>query len=700
MKLRPSVVLALLAVLAIKAAVLFQLGHHPLLEPVGELDGSYYRHFGEMVASGDVGLSSKDSFFGQAPSAFVIAPFYIYFLGLIFKLTSGSIMAARVVQIVLGTAGVFLLAISVRRWFGERAAWIAGGLAAFTGLFTFYEVLILPAAIDPFLTALDLYLIGKATDEGGNRNWAMAGAALGIHTLNRPHLAIVMVGLAVVLAVRKQLRPAAAVLATACVVIAPVAIRNTRVGGEFIPVASSFGIEVLIGNGPDATGTVARVMDIIPSVSGEWVAAPQVAGAALGHPATARQTSFFFLRQAASWTLRHPVAAVALFAKKLWYTLSATFITLNHSYVFFARELMGPLSFLIVGPALIVPLGLVGFLFARPRNRQGFGLWAAYVPLAILSVALIYAAARFRLPFQMALTGFAGAAIAWMLDRVRTAGAGSVIAPGVALLAFSAVALYPTRLDDGRSEELVRMGLNEIQDGRVAEGEAWVQRAIARNAQAGLVHVRVGQTYETLQKPGEAIAHYKQALVTNPKEPAVHFVLGRAYFASGDLSAAIRELAGARVGPQQDSASRLLVIALAKAGRVDETNTVIHDLDPARWNADQSRQFAAAIADAGRVDLSIAAWQRAALVSNDSRDFERLGLAWALVGRNNESLDALAQAVKLDGSVPSTRLNYAVALATAGRVAEAKAQCEAALQIDPNYENAKGLLAAISAKKQ
>jgi tetratricopeptide (TPR) repeat protein len=201
-----------------------------------------------------------------------------------------------------------------------------------------------------------------------------------------------------------------------------------------------------------------------------------------------------------------------------------------------------------------------------------------------------------------------------------------------------------------------------------------------------------------LRKPGEAIAHYKQALVTDPKEPAVHFVLGRAYFASGDLSAAIRELAGARVGAQQDAASRLLVIALAKAGRQEETNTVIHDLDPRRWNADQSRQFAAAIADAGRVDLSIAAWQRTAELSNDAADYERLGLSWALVGRNEESMIALGEAVKRDGTVPSVRLNYAVALATAGKIAEAKAECEAALRIDPTYENAKGLLAELNKK--
>ncbi len=698
MKLRPSVILALLAVLAIKAAVLVQLGHHPLLDPTGELDGAYYRHFGEMVARGDVGLSSRDSFLGQAPAPFMIAPLYIYFLAFVFKLSANSVMAARAIQIVIGTAGVFLLALSVRRWFGERAAWIAGGLAAFTGLFTFFEVLILPTALDPFLTALDLYLIGKAADEGGTKNWALAGAALGLHALNRPHIAIVLALMTVVVAWRARPKSAAALAIAACVVIAPASIRNMRVGGEFIPIASSFGINVLTGNGPDATGAVTKVMGIVPNVSGEWVSAPFVAGAALGHPASPRQTSFFFLRQAGSWTFRNPGAAMALFVKKIWYTLSATFLTLNHSFVFFARELTGPLTFLVVGPALIVPLGLVGLLFARPRGRRGYGVWAAFAPLSILSVALIFVAARYRLPFQMALTAGAGAAIAWALDRARERSWGMLAVPAVCLAALTAVAVYPTRLDDGRSEELVRMGLTEIQGGRVAEGEAWVQRAIARKAPAGLVHIRAGQTYETQGKAGEAIAHYKQALVTDPKEPVIHFVLGRALISSGDLSGAIRELAGARIGPQQDAASRLLVIALARSNRQEETNTVIHDLDPARWNADQSRQFAAAIADAGRVDLSIAAWQRAAELSGEASDYERLGVSWGMVGRDAESIAALAESVKRDGSVVSAHVNLAVALASAGRRAEARLEAEAALKLDPADTNVQQLLNELNKK--
>lgn len=707
MKLRPSVILtaAFFAVLAVKAAVFFQLWQHPLLDPAGETDGAYYRHFAEMVARGDIALSAKDSYFGQPPSAFFIAPLYIYVLGLIFKLSGDSVVAARVVQLGLGTAAVFLLAATVRRWYGRTAGWIAGALAAGCGLFSFFEALILPAALDPFLTTVDLWAIGRAADDGGRRQWAVAGAALGLHALNRPHLAIVLAGLTIIMLVVRQgeaLRArairAAVVLASGLVVIAPVTVRNYAVGGEVIPIASTFGINVLMGNGPDATGVVSAAMNVVPNVSGEWVSAGLVASAALNRPVSARDVSFFFLRRAASWTLRHPVAAARLFVRKVWYTVSATFVTINHAYPFFAKDLRGPLSVLRVGPALFVPLGLLGLVVAAPRGRRGFALWAAFAPLAILSVALVFVASRYRLPFQMALVGSAGGFIAWVIDRVKGGEASRLGAPAVAAAAIAMVVAFPTRLDDGRAEETLRMGLIEIQNGRVAEGEAWLQRALAAQAPPALTHVRAGTVYEASRKFGEAVAHYRQALASNPTEPAIHFVLGRAYFASGDLSAAVRELAGARVGAQQDAASRLLVVALAKAGRVEETNTVIHDLDPRNWELDEARQFAAAIADTGRVDLSIAAWQRAAELSKDARDWERLGLAWAIVGRNAEALQSLAEAVRIDPGTASTHLNYAVTLAEAGRLTEARAEADAALQIDPNYENAKRLIAAI--KKQ
>jgi len=385
--------------------------------------------------------------------------------------------------------------------------------------------------------------------------------------------------------------------------------------------------------------------------------------------------------------------------------LSATFFRFNHSFPFFAHELRGPLTFLVVGPALLLPLGIAGFLFARPLRRRrndgvegdrpGYGLWAAFLPLSLLSVVLVFVAARFRLPALMISAGLSGALISLAIDRWRGGEVSALARPAVAVVVFAAIALWPTRMDDGRSEELVRMSLYEVRSGHVADAETWVQRALQSGTRPGIVHLRVGQTYEVLGKAQEAITHYKAALETDPKEPAIHFVLGRAYLRTGDTSAAVRELAGARVGAQQDAASRLLVIALAQAGRTAEVNTVIHDLDPARWNAEQSRQFAAAMESAGRVDLSIPAWERAAQLSGLGEDYDHLGVAWAQLGQRDPALAAMQEAVNRAPLVAAFHQNFALALASAGDLDAARAEVDEALKLEPTNANALRLKAAL-----
>ena len=88
---------------------------------------------------------------------YYVSPLYIYFL-------AAGLAVLRLVHRGARRAdragdGVGRVHLPDRRahWFGERAAWIAAVLAALTGLFTFYEVLILQASIDAFLTSAALY---------------------------------------------------------------------------------------------------------------------------------------------------------------------------------------------------------------------------------------------------------------------------------------------------------------------------------------------------------------------------------------------------------------------------------------------------------------------------------------------------------------------------------------------------------------
>ena len=92
-------------------------------------------------------------------------------------------------QIVLGTASVVCIFVMAREWFGNSAGWIAVGLAALTGLFTFYEVLIIQSSIDAFLTAAALCALTLALrSDRSSRRFALPGIVFGLQTLNRPNM--------------------------------------------------------------------------------------------------------------------------------------------------------------------------------------------------------------------------------------------------------------------------------------------------------------------------------------------------------------------------------------------------------------------------------------------------------------------------------------------------------------------------------
>ncbi len=166
----------------VKVVVLRQLEDHPLLQPHGALDTAYYVALAQQVAAGGP-LAVREPF--------AVSPLYVFFLAAVFA-GGGWLTAAKVVQIGLGALAVGLVASTARTWLGPRAGGLAGALAILTGFFTFSEVLILQAALDPFLTAAALWLVTRATLGAhlGVRSLLLAcaaGASLGLLTLNRPN---------------------------------------------------------------------------------------------------------------------------------------------------------------------------------------------------------------------------------------------------------------------------------------------------------------------------------------------------------------------------------------------------------------------------------------------------------------------------------------------------------------------------------
>jgi hypothetical protein len=229
----------LAAVFAAKLIVVLQLRNHPLLQPDTGLDTTVYTQLAAQVVAGNWSLG---------PGLYFVSPLYIYFLAAVLGVTH-SFTAARVLQILLGTAAVGCIFAAAREWFGPRAGWLAATLAALTGLFTFHEVLLLQAALDPFLTSASLAALAVALNRRSPVWFVAAGFAFGVQSMNRPNVLVPALAIVVLAAVHyglagrglaaggilRRLRPALLMAGGFVLALVPLTVRNVAVAGNWSP---------------------------------------------------------------------------------------------------------------------------------------------------------------------------------------------------------------------------------------------------------------------------------------------------------------------------------------------------------------------------------------------------------------------------------------------------------------------------------
>ncbi len=445
------------AALAVKVAVLAAIGNHPLLQPRGDMDTSVYV---------DLALH------GTAQPYFV-SPLYLYFL----RACDVSLSTARVVQIILGALAVVLMFDTARLWFGDRAATIASILAIGTGIFSFYEVTILQAALDPFLVALTLSLLAHALKAQDTILFGATGLVLGLFVLNRPNAILWVPALGGAAAFRPPngaLKRAATLLIAFFIPVALVTVRNYVVAHQPVFIASHGGLNFYIGNNPSADGTYHHVEGIRPTIAGQQEDAPRV---------EAREGSFY--GRAFAWIRENPGTAFALFLRKIAYTFNNTDLALNYSYSYFTHDVDSPLRFLIVGPWLLFPLGLAGAA-ASLRDRQ-FANWATFIPLYAISVALFFVSSRYRMPLLVPMCITAGAMfVRW---RVWPWVAAAVVATGV---------LWNFGLDDGRSHERTNMAVYLIEQERFDEAAQLIHDTERMTRDPVTLHARSAEAYKVM----------------------------------------------------------------------------------------------------------------------------------------------------------------------------------------------------------
>ena len=681
---RRPLYLLLAPVLLLKLVIALQLDKHPLLQPDTGLDTTAYVELARRVVAGDIALG---------PGLYYVSPLYIYFLALILRV-AGSFTAARLVQAALGTLAVGLIFLTAREWFGRRAAWIAAVLAALCGVFTWYEALILQASIDVVLTAAALWLLALALRRDERRFYVLAGLIFGVASLNRPNMLISAAAIVGLLLVVRKFDAGVVLLLGVIAGLAPVTIRNLVVAHQWSLVSSHGGINFYIGNGEGATGYFHPVAGMRPNVEGLARDAHRVAEKAEGRPLSDAEASSYFTNLAWGWIAKHPLSWVRLLAWKTYAVFNSAHVSIPFSYTFYAYDAGTLLRYCLVGAWLLVPLGVFGLVRAAPRPwTTPYLIWLSFVPSYTASVVLFFITERYQMPLYVPLAIGSGAGVDALIRDFRSRRVRTLIVNTAVIALLFVAANWPLPLDDGRSEERVRMAEYLASHGDEAGAEHWTEMALAGHTDPATVEYRVGAQYVNARRAEPAIAHLKRANELRPDQPRVEYLLGLALLGGGKPQEAMAHLQHATA--LGVDAGYDLAVALQRSGdRVGAAQALRNFTPPANASVDQLLEAGKLAGEVGAPDVAEPFFRSAVRAAPQmARTHQLLGLDLLVLRRYEEAAAEFGEAARLDPSNADALASLAWCEQRLGRLTEARMHAEAAVQIDPAHEVARRILA-------
>jgi len=514
------------------------------------MDSQEYDRWAREIAAGD--------WLGSEP--FFQAPLYPYLLALVYR-AGGGLDAVYLLQIAAALAGLWALARAGGELSGERLGLAAAALGALYLPFLFYDVQLLKESLAATAVCFLLWALLAARRSGSARAFLVAGAVGGALALLRENFLLVVPFLLPLAfrrgePVRGGLARAGALLLGLALPLAPVAARNAALGGGFLPTTSQGGVNIWIGNNPQADGTYRPLTPgrQIPRL--ERREPERLAELALGRELSAAEVSRHWLGRALAWAAAEPGAFARLQARKLGLYWSGYEWPDAVDYYWtkgLSPALRWPLAEFL-GVALLAAAGAL--LVVRARALRAWAPVLLFELGWLLSTVAFFLFSRYRLP---ALPGLLLLAAAPLVRLLETARAGRWRAAAVGAAALTLVWALPHRAGYAPRAELVEYNLGRLHEeaGDVLLARTHYQAALRSNPSAFLPALNLGNLAARGGAYEEARGWYERAAAAEPRSPEAWSNLGGARLALGDLDGAARALDRAlALDPRHEPARR------------------------------------------------------------------------------------------------------------------------------------------------
>lgn len=488
------------------------------------MDSEEYDRWGSEIADGNW-LGSE---------VFFQAPLYPYFLAVVYTLFGHSLDAVYLVQIIISLLGIYALYRAGKKIAGQNVGLVSAALSAGYGVYLFYDVQLLKESLAVALVSFLFWALVEAREKKGLALWIWAGVICGFLSLLRENM-LLIVPFLILLAVRPREKFSAFFLRSLVfllgitIVLVPVAFRNWKVGGNFLPTTFQGGVNFYIGNNPRANGTYQPLSPGKQVPAYERTEPIRLAEKEMGRTLEPYEVSNFWLSKSLDWARKNPADYLKLQAKKIrmfwsWYEWPDA---VDYYYV---KQTSAIYKLPLLEFGSISLLALIGLWFVRHRLRVFFPV-LLFTVMWMASTVVFFLFSRYRLPAVPGLILLGAAAVGsiftlWNRNRKQC-----VIVLGLVLLVSAA----PFFVRQKPKQDLVFYNLALIYE-KMGETDLAVQNyrdAYSINPGDFLSCINLGNIAAEKQQWAEALEWYKKAEAIETQAEGVHANIGGAYIALG-----------------------------------------------------------------------------------------------------------------------------------------------------------------------
>jgi 4-amino-4-deoxy-L-arabinose transferase-like glycosyltransferase len=468
---------------------------------------------------------------------FFQAPLYPYFLAVVYTLFGHSLDAVYLIQIILSLLGIYALYRAGKKIADEKVGLVAAALSALYGVYVFYDVQLLKESLAVTMVSLLLWALVEARERKGLALWVGAGIISGILSLLRENM-LLIVPFLILLAFRPREKFSAFLprglvfVLGVTIVLVPVAYRNWKVGGNFLPTTFQGGVNFYIGNNPQATGTYRSLSPGKQVPSYERTEPIRLAEKEMGRTLEPYEVSNFWLRKSLDWAKKNPGDFIKLQAKKIrmfwsWYEWPDAVDYYHVKTTSFIYKL--PLFEF----GSIALLALVGLWFVR-RWLWAFFPVLLFVVTWMASTVVFFLFSRYRLPVVPGLILIGAVAVGFLFDSWNKNRKRGVMVLGLVVLVLL-VPLLVSRWVYKPKQDLVFYNLALVYQkmGQRALAVQNYKDAYAANPNDFLSCINLGNLAAEEEKWDEALEWYKKAEAIESEAEGIHANIGRVYVVLG-----------------------------------------------------------------------------------------------------------------------------------------------------------------------